>query len=227
MKQIFLSIILLLGVSDLSSQEVFKLGTVKGEHVTYQVREKKGSGHTWLVWNAHNPDTTIKPIPVRAYLTAQEVDIEMQIAEIVHGHLSPEELRMLEDTHDGFVLYLRVNKDKHELLQVTCFSFRNLYWWSLHNELPLPYPSESYDGFWLNLDPDRLFEIEKDIVKRVELPEKMHESFLTDDFGIIVMWSDICNPREAKEKREKAVKEWKSNSGMNRKMETGYPPEEL
>ena len=43
-----------------------------------------------------NPETTLKPIPQRAIHTAQETDMDMQIAEIIHDNLSEEDLSELK-----------------------------------------------------------------------------------------------------------------------------------
>ena len=80
----------------LYSQEVFRLGVVEGDSVAYQVRVRKILHHQWLIRNMDNPDTTLKPIPQRAIHTAQETDMDMQIAEIIHDNLSEEDLSELK-----------------------------------------------------------------------------------------------------------------------------------
>ena len=92
MKRIVLLFAALFSVSMLFSQEVFRLGTVKGEYVTYKVREQKDVPTRWIVRNVHNPDTAIKIVPNPGVIFSQEKDIEMQIAKILHEHLSAEEL---------------------------------------------------------------------------------------------------------------------------------------
>ena len=231
MKQIILSFILLFMVGSLYSQEVFKLGIVKGKHVTYQVRESKSPLKPWLVRNTHNPDTVLKPVPWRRGTTAQEIDIEMQIAEIMHNHFSKEELQEFKEKDDRFSLILRVDKDNYKLLQVTCFLFENRYYYGLHYLTPKQrengvYP-DSFDGFWLNIDPDKLSEIEKDIVEQVELPKRMHKSFIEDDIWIVMNTEDVVNVERAREKRQKAIASWKKDDGVNKKIILCGPPHEF
>lgn len=221
---LLLSLVLLFIVGSVFSQEVFKPGMVKGKHVTYEVRKQKGRSPARLIRNVHNPDTVIKTVPNPGRVFHQVTDIKMQVVEILHEHLSPEELLKIEIT-EHFGLVLRVDREKYKLLQVTCFSFSNLYLAGRkkspeeRQEMRLP---DSYDGFWLNLDPDRLHAIEKDIVKRVVLPTKMPEMFLTDDFQIIVtrdmLLSDID---KVKEERMKAIELWKK---YDLKPIKGFPP---
>ena len=231
MKQIILSITFLLVAVSLFSQETFKLGIVKGKHVTYQVRESKDILKPWLVRNMHNPDTVLKRIPWRRGITAQELDIKMQIVEIIHKYLSQEELEILRNADEIWSLILRVDKDNHKLLQVTCFLFENRYYYGLHYLTPEQrergvYP-DSYDDFWLNLDPDKLSEIEKDIVEQVELPKRMHKSYIEDDIWIVMNSRDVVNVERVKEKRQKAIAAWKKNDGVNKKIEICGPPREL
>ena len=105
MKQIILSLAILFSAGSLFSQEVFKLGTVKGKHVTYEVREQKNVPTCWIVKNVHNPDTTIKVVSNPGASYSQITDIEMQIAELLHESLSPEEL-----------LEMKVKEKKEELV---------------------------------------------------------------------------------------------------------------
>lgn len=107
MKQIILSFALLFTMNSLFSQDVLKLGIVKGKHVTYEVREMKKSKerntpYYWIVRNMNNPDSVIKPIPLRAIMTPHVKDMQMQVAEIVHGHLSPKELLKLNKKESFF-----------------------------------------------------------------------------------------------------------------------------
>lgn len=216
MKQIVLSFFLSLIAMASYSQKVFKEGTiVKGKTVTYQVRKQKVYGD-YLVRNMDNPDTTLKPLPQRSVYTAQEKDIEMQIAEIIHANLTPDELSVLKESGDSFGVILRVDEKKHKLLQVTCFSFDTY-----------DYRSRPYDGFWLNFDPDRLYKIEREIVEKVELPDKMNKSYLTDDFKIIVSYLAICDVEKARAARQKAIKGWKKKSFADEEMLFFGPPIEL
>lgn len=67
---------------------------------------------------------------------------------------------------------------------------------------------EPYDGFWLNLDPDRLYEIEKDIINQVVLPEGM----LTKPrciFQVNIGFEYICDVEKAREVRKEAIELWK------------------
>lgn len=112
-------------------------------------------------------------------------------------------------------MIVRVDRDKYKLLQVTFWRFHNRYHQGLLKSSEIRrewgYP-ESYDGFWLNFDPDRLYEIEKDIVGKVELPKKLYKTFLVDDIWLVVSSSDICNVEKAREKRKKAIEGWKKAS---------------
>ena len=217
MRRIILLLVLLLFAEMAYSQEVFRKGTlVKGKEVTHQVLPSKRASFYYLVRNMHTPDTTLKPIPQRSVHTAQETDISMQIAEIVHDNQTPAELDSLK-TGDEFDVVLRVNPKRHCIQQVTCFIFCG-------GILPGTKPK---DAFWLNFDPDRLHKIEREIVEKVVLPEKMHESYLTDDFVLYIgeMWiRDIENTGA---EREKAVKSWKKNPHLDREMLMLGPPREL
>ena len=227
MKRIVLLFAALFSVSMLFSQEVFRLGTVKGEYVTYKVREQKDVPTRWIVRNVHNPDTAIKIVPNPGVIFSQEKDIEMQIAKILHEHLSAEELlEMKTREKEGgvcwFEVILRVDRNKYKLLQVTCFRFCNKYMAGMRRppEKRQDYPA-SHNDFWLNIDPDRLHAIEKDIVKRVLLPEKMPEILLTDDFNILIMPRDLGDIKKIKEERKKAIERWKKEDVKPR---AGWPP---
>lgn len=73
----------------------------------------------------------------------------------------------------------------------------------------------------MNIDPDRLHAIEKDIVKRVVLPEKMPEILLTDGFNILIMPRDLGDIKKIKEERKKAIERWKKEDVKPR---AGWPP---
>lgn len=153
MKRIVLLFAALFSVSMLFSQEVFRLGTVKGEYVTYKVREQKDVPTRWIVRNVHNPDTAIKIVPNPGVIFSQEKDIEMQIAKILHEHLSAEELlEMKTREKEGgvcwFEVILRVDRNKYKLLQVTCFRFCNKYMAGMRRppEKRQDYPA-SYNDF--------------------------------------------------------------------------------
>ena len=217
MKHIVLSIVFLFMATFLYSQEVFKKGTiVKGKDVVYKVEESKRYPFPWLVRNMQNPDTTLKRIPRRGIISAQELDIAAQIAEIIHDNLSPEELAELEKCGDRLSLILRVDREKYKLLQVTCFS------------MFYRYPSESrpYDGFWLNLSPDKLYRIERDIVAKVVLPGKMNESYLIDDFEVVIGNDQICDIEQTRKKRQEAVASWKKDTIYKEPILFWGPPEE-
>ena len=66
-----------------------------------------------------------------------------------------------------------------------------------------------------------LYAIEKDIVKRVVLPEKMPEILLTDDFNILIMPRDLGDIKKIKEERKKAIERWKKEDVKPR---AGWPP---
>ena len=118
MRRIILLLVLLFFANLSYSQKVFRKGIiVKGKEVTYQVLASKQASFYYLVRNVNNPDTTLKPIPQRSVYTAQERDMELQIAEIVHENLSPGELDSLKFDGD-FAVVLRNYGD--------CFSLRVL-----------------------------------------------------------------------------------------------------
>ena len=62
----------------------------------------------------------------------------------------------------------------------------------------------------MNFDPDRLYEIERDIVEKVELPKKMTKDFVTYVFQIDILFKYICDVKEAREKREKMREAWEN-----------------
>ena len=217
MRRIILSLVLLLFVEVSYSQKVFRKGiVVRGKEVRYQVLASKQSSYDYLVRNMGNPDTTLKPIPHRSVYTAQEKDIEMQIAEIVHNNLTPEELDSLK-TGDNFNVVLRVNQKKHRIQQVTCFIFCG-------GILPGTSPE---DAFWLNFDPDRLYKIEREIVGNVVLPTRMNKSYLTDDFVVRIGEWQLRDIEKIRAEREKAIKGWKKDPYVDREMLMFGPPREL
>lgn len=80
----------------------------------------------------------------------------------------------------------------------------------------------AYDGFWLNFDPDRLYAIEKDIVKRLVLPEDTPEMYLNDDFEVYVCPDQILDPEKAKAKKEAEEAGAKSVKGILAKKKQMY-----
>lgn len=66
------------------------------------------------------------------------------------------------------------------------------------------------DGFWMHFDPDRLYEIEKDIVKNVILPPGMTRNFVYL-LQIDILYEYICDLKKAREVREEAIEAWKEN----------------
>lgn len=219
MKHLNLLLISMCVSGTLFSQEVFNPGIVKGKHVTYRVKNRHSVGVT--VTNVHNPDTTIRWGDENAQDSAILLDTEMtilpdmvgwQVAKIVHDHLSAEERQMLLDSQEPIEMYLRIGQDKRKLLQVTRFLFANFYLVGLRvpSVREIIGNPESYNGFWLNFDPDRLHKIEKDIVKRVVVPEETYEVYRTNDFRVRVTCKDVFNPYEAKKRMEKEMLEWKN-----------------
>lgn len=223
MKQIILSLVVLFAAGVANAQNVFKLGTtVKGKHVTYEVKPIKPVSkysNAWMIRNVHNVDTVLKEIPYRSVIKRGFFeDLSMQIGIILHDHLSAEEVTMLKemwDRADGlFEVVLRVDSTRRKLLQVTCFAFENKYVIAQERAkrgVPQWRPPVAYDGFWLDIDPDRLYAIEKDIVKRLVLPEDMEETYLVDDFEVFVDPDEILDPEKAKAKRaaeEAERKKW-------------------
>lgn len=224
MKRIILPLLLLLFVGalhaqeDVKSNEVFKLNSiVKGEAVTYQVLRSKRDTMCRLVRNLNNPDTVLKPLPTRGkWAPEQLIDIKMQIAEILLNNLSREEL---SESWGVFGVVLRVDKERYKLLQVTCFDFL---------ALPSVHPGELLCPFWLNFDPDRLHKIEQEIVEKVVLPERMSETYLTDDFQINILEMDLEGGIEAvRAKRKKAIEYRKTHWEKDNEMFFLGPPREL
>lgn len=223
MKRIILSLIFLFSVTSLFSQEVFKLGIVKGKEVTYKVRERKSycEGKTisgsWVVQNIHNPDTTIKPVPNWWKITGQVQDITMQVLEIIHNHLSAEELLKLKGSFGTVVVLLRVDSITHQLLQVTCFNFDNNHTATPFFDEPIP----PYNGFWLNLDPDRLHEIEKAIVKQVRLPRQLQKGYIRHDIPVVFDNSEVIDLDKIQKERKRAIWTWMRDSDME--LPIGWP----
>ena len=96
MKKIILLIISLFIVNILFSQILYDEGIVKGKNVTYEV--KRGKGHLksfTFIRNVNNPDTTFREVPNHNIIPPQMVDINMQVAEIIHDGLSPKELAQI------------------------------------------------------------------------------------------------------------------------------------
>lgn len=231
MKQILLSLAVLFVASIVNAQDVFKLGTtVKGKHVTYEVKHvvtiNKRLGPSfpmWLVRNAHNVDTVWKEIPYRGMVKRGFFeDLGMQIGIILHDHLSVAEVAALKKKDESMGVVLRVDSTTRKVLQVTCFLFDNEYL-AARNRAARGWQQKgdpvAYDGFWLNFDPDRLYVIEQDIVKRLVLPEDTPEMYLNDDFEVYVEASRILDPEKAKarkaaeEAEEKASREfWKKRN---------------
>ena len=123
MKKLVIAIVILFAASMAGAQEiVYKDGeTVKGKNVTYKV-QKRSTMNLLLVRNMDNPDTTLKAIPKRVQnLPTQYDDMMAQVAMIIHDVLTPEELAKLEELGEYVMLVLRVDRDKHRLMQVTCF----------------------------------------------------------------------------------------------------------
>lgn len=214
MKHLNLLLISMCVSGTLFSQEVFNPGIVKGKHVTYRVKNRHSVGVT--VTNVHNPDTTIRWGDENAQDSAILLDTEMtilpdmvgwQVAKIVHDHLSAEERQMLLDSQEPIEMYLRIGQDKRKLLQVTRFLFANFYLVGLRvpSVREIIGNPESYNGFWLNFDPDRLHKIEKDIVKRVVLPKGMHKSYLEDDIWIVMGTKSIANLEKTRLKQQKTL----------------------
>ena len=230
MKQILLSLAVLFATSVANAQDVFKLWTtVKGKHVTYEVKhivtlyKPKGPSYPqWIVRNVHNVDTVQKEIPYRGVVKRGFFeDLSMQIGIILHDHLSEAEVAELNEKErknkpfgENAGVVLRVDSTKRKVLQVTCFLFYNHYV-AARDRAARGWQREgdpvAYDGFWLNFDPDRLYAIEKDIVKRLVLPEDTPEMYLNDDFEVYVCPDQILDPEKAKAKKEAEEAEQKAS----------------
>ena len=135
----------------------------------------------------NNPDTTCKEVPERDVIPAQMVDLEAQLAVILHDFLSAEELKECLPVVAGITL--RLDASKKELLQVT-----NFFYLSATN------------SFLGNFSPDRLYELEQLIMKKLELPYKLQETYIKDDFLVGFFIKDI---KEAKKCRKRAMETWK------------------
>jgi hypothetical protein len=193
MKNICLLLIALFWMSPLFSQVLYDEGIVKGKNVTYEVSRGKGHSKAFTyIRNMNNPDTTFREEPNRDIIPAQLVDIEMQVAEIIHDYFSPEELvKMGRQTM--IAVKFRLDAQKRTLLQVTNFFY------------------VCEEPFWANLSPDRLHELEQLILKKLELPTKLQETYFEADFSVAVFGDDIQNVEETREKRKRAVEYWKQN----------------
>ena len=217
--RMLLALLVLFVPCSLFSQIRFHLGVVKGKHVTYRcalhtskssnikhvngvpvMGEEVESAHPnmWAVWNMHNPDTVTK----FKNEVMDAMDVQCQVAKILRKHLSAEELWKLDKSDDNVFIYMRIGDNKNKLSQVTRFLF-----WRYH-----PYEGEDmsvYNGFWLNLSPDRLHELEKAILEEVVMPDSYYEFYGTSyDFAIMLTDSDICNSERINE-CENGGKEWK------------------
>ena len=105
MKHFVFLFVALFSASSLFSQEVFKLGTVKGKHVTYEVKEQNSFPWGRIVKNTRKSDTAKVEVMDVFNLVAQTWDIEMQIAKIIHDRLLPGELRKLSKIAKSFPSY--------------------------------------------------------------------------------------------------------------------------
>lgn len=242
MKQMILSLVILFSVGSLFSQEVFKLGMVKGKHVTYEVKEQNSFPWGRIVKNTRKSDTAEVKVMDIINCVAQTWDIEMQIAKIIHDRLLPKELRKLREIaksfpSDHFQTMIRIVDNK--LVQVEWFVFDGMYRDGIRKcageipdtiERPMNFilkdsgeevqrlvkepvyrkkePVAPSDGFWMNFDPDRLYEIEKDIVEKVILPPGMARDFVYV-LQIGIFYEYICDLKKAREVRERAIEDWK------------------
>ncbi|MFR7876903.1 MAG: hypothetical protein ACLU4J_11220 [Butyricimonas paravirosa] len=102
MKHFVFLFVALFSASSLFSQEVFKLVTVKGKHVTYEVKEQNSFPWGRIVKNTRKSDTAKVEVMDVFNLVAQTWDIEMQIAKIIHDRLLPGELRKLSKIAKSF-----------------------------------------------------------------------------------------------------------------------------
>ena len=192
MKKICLLFIAMFSASALSSQILYEEGIVKGKNVTYEVA--RGKGHLkyfTFIRNMNNPDTTFLEEPNRSVIPAQLLDIEMQVAEIIRDYLSPEEL--VKVRFSMICVTFRLDAQKRGLLQITNFHYLG------------------EDTFWANFSPDRLYELEQIILKKLVLPTKLQETYFEADFSVGVIGLDIQNIEETREKRKRAIEYWKQN----------------
>ncbi len=192
MKRIYLLFVILFAANTLFSQILYDEGIVKGKNVTYEV--SRGKGHTkafTYIRNMNNPDTTFREEPNRDIIPAQLVDIEMQVAEMIHDYLSPEELDKVR--FSMICVTFRLDAQKRKLLQVTNFFYL------------------CEEPFWANFSPDRLHELEQIILTKLELPAKLQETYFEADFSVGVGGDDIQNIEETRRKRKSAIKYWEQN----------------
>ena len=195
MKKITLLFIALFVVNTLFSQILYEEGIVKGKNVTYRVSRGKERFKKLFTYiqNVNNPDTTYKEVPERDVIPAQMVDLEAQLAVILHDFLSADELKECLPVVAGITL--RLDASKKELLQVT-----NFFYLSATN------------SFWGNLSPDRLYELEQLIMKKLELPYKLQETYIKDDFRVffdVFNIEDVKYVKEMKKCRKRAMETWK------------------
>ena len=195
MKKITLLFIALFVVNTLFSQILYEEGIVKGKNVTYRVSRGKERFEKLFTYiqNVNNPDTTCKEVPERDVIPAQMVDLEAQLAVILHDFLSADELKECLPVVAGITL--RLDAPKRKLLQVT-----NFFYLSATN------------SFWGNLSPDRLYELEQLIMKKLELPYKLQETYIKDDFRVffdVFNIEDVKYVKEMKERRKRAMETWK------------------
>lgn len=122
----------------------------------------------------------MEPIPRRYGSTEYVGKIIKQIAKIIHKNLTPQEFALVKRTKEYVGMVLRVDRERLKLQQVTCFEFFPKGFMRGFNE---PMPEEC---FWLSLNPDRLHAIERAIVEKVVIPRRIEETYLTDDFEIIL-----------------------------------------
>ena len=105
-------------------------------------------------------------------------------------------------------------------MQVVCFLFENRYAFCLGTPPERRYESlrypDHYDGFWLNIDPDRLYKIEQDIVKRLKVPKmtkKELKDFRMRDLTIHLRCDEILDIgkviKEKKKLNEQDMKDWR------------------
>lgn len=190
MKKMYLSLIALFVVNTLFAQIWDKEGIVKGKNVTYEVfRGKKNLRVFTFIRNVNNPDTTFREIPNRDITPPQMVDVEMQVAEILHNELSSEELAKWKSAFFGVTF--RVDPQKRKLLQVTNFFYINGL------------------TFLESVSPDRLYELEQVILKKLKLPSKLQETYIENDFFVVPMGREIQHIESVREMRKKAIKAWK------------------
>ncbi len=195
MKKITLLFIALFVVNTLFSQILYEEGIVKGKNVTYRVSRGKERFKKLFTYiqNVNNPDTTYKEVPERDVIPAQMLDLEAQLSVILHDFFSAEELKECRSVIAGITL--RLDAPKRKLLQVT-----NFFYLSATN------------SFWGNLSPDRLYELEQLIMKKLELPYKLQETYIKDDFRIffdVFNIEDVKYVKEMKERRKRAMETWK------------------